>query len=328
MVKSSCQETGQAWRCSNKPWPIGLSWNRPGRGDARPTLTQNVANCTGTLPKRTPGTIEGRARASKSLIHTPILLRNGFIHTQSGSILIRILLATRGTTNDSLALFSVRREPIIRGRQFVAGSPNTSNNESSWKDNSWRGEPSAPNNESWVDQSWLSNAPRAQGSTRMNQSNSYFEEEDHEDAYKGMPDSYIDYNEDDLYAAQIWWTPPPSYDSVRRPESLRQPYHMEQYAHEIETVDRLPHLGTFGMKPPYRSGTHEDILLATEYTKLDPQVLLIASSAMAGQRRGHQFLSSGNKAVVSKTNATIYELRCIVDIDSWRKTAPFPYETM
>ena len=29
-----------------------------------------------------------------------------------------------------------------------------------------------------------------------------------------------------------------------------------------------------------------------------------------------------------KTNATIYELRAVVDIDSWRKTAPFPYETM
>ena len=52
----------------------------------------------------------------------------------------------------------------------------------------------------------------------------------------------------------------------------------------METVDELRHLGTFGMKPPYRSGTHEDDALATEYTKPDPQVLVIVWSAMAGQR--------------------------------------------
>ena len=31
---------------------------------------------------------------------------------------------------------------------------------------------------------------------------------------------------------------------------------------------------------------------------------------------------------VSRTNACIYDLREFVDIDSWRKTAPFPYESM
>ena len=49
---------------------------------------------------------------------------------------------------------------------------------------------------------------------------------------------------------------------------------------------------------------------------------------MAGQRQAHQFLSSRHAAVVSRTNATIHELRGVVDIDSWRKTAPFSYETM
>ena len=121
MVELSCQEPLQAWRCSNKPWPIGPSWNRPGRGDPRPTLTQNFASCTGTFPRTTPNTIEGSAQALKSLIHTPILRRNGFIHTRSGSILMRISLATRGTTTDSLALFSVRMESIIMGRRFVEG---------------------------------------------------------------------------------------------------------------------------------------------------------------------------------------------------------------
>ena len=103
---------------------------------------------------------------------------------------------------------------------------------------------------------------------------------------------------------------------------------MEKHQHEIETVDDLRHLGTFRMKPPYRFGMHEDDPLVTEYTKLDPQVLIIASSAMARQVRGHQVLRPRHAAVLSKTNATIYELRGVVDIDSWRKTAPFPYETM
>ena len=103
---------------------------------------------------------------------------------------------------------------------------------------------------------------------------------------------------------------------------------MKQYEHEMETVDELRHLGAFGMKPPYQFGTHKDDPLATEYTKRDPQVLVIASSAMAGQRRGHPFLSPRHAAVVSKANATIYKFRGVVDIDSWRKTAPFHYETM
>ena len=101
-----------------------------------------------------------------------------------------------------------------------------------------------------------------------------------------------------------------------------------QYNREVETVDELRHLGTFGMKPPYRFGTHEDDPLASEYTKLDPQVLVIASSAMAGQRRGHQFLSQRHAAVVSNRNAAIRQLRRVIDIDSWHRTAPFPYNTM
>ena len=103
---------------------------------------------------------------------------------------------------------------------------------------------------------------------------------------------------------------------------------MEQEEHKIETVDELQHLGTFEMKPLYQFGMHKDDPVATEYNKLDPQVLVIASSAMAGQRRGPQFLSSRHAAVVSKTNATIYKLRGVVDMNRWRKTAPFPYETM
>ena len=82
------------------------------------------------------------------------------------------------------------------------------------------------------------------------------------------------------------------------------------------------------MKPPYRFGTQEDNSLVTEYTNLDPQVLTIASSAMAGQRRGHVFLSERHAAAVTSTCAAITKLRKIIDIDSWGQTAPFPYETM
>ena len=141
---------------------------------------------------------------------------------------------------------------------------------------------------------------------------------------EGPPDSYIDDNEDSSYATQSWSNPPPSYDAVRRPEPLWQPYYMAQYEHEFETVDELRHLSTLGIKSHYRFGTHEDNPLATEHTRLDPQVPVIASSAIASQRRGHQLLSPRHATVVSKTNASIHELRAVVDIDSWRKTAPFP----
>ena len=83
----------------------------------------------------------------------------------------------------------------------------------------WGGESNAPNDESWVDQSWLSNAPRTQATTQTNQSNS-FEQDDEDDAYGDLPDSYINDDEDYVYATQSWLTPPPSYDTVRQRESL------------------------------------------------------------------------------------------------------------
>ena len=57
-------------------------------------------------------------------------------------------------------------------------------------------------------------------------------------------------------------------------------------------------------------------------------MLVIASSLMAGQQRGHHLLSPLHAELVSRTSATIFNLRDIVDIEGWRKTAPFPYETM
>ena len=66
--------------------------------------------------------------------------------------------------------------------------------------------------------------------------------------------------------------------------------------------------------------------MKTEYTKLEPWVLTIASTAMAGQRGRHVFLNERHAAVMTKTNATISELGKTTNIDSWGRTAPFPYE--
>ena len=177
-------------------------------------------------------------------------------------------------------------------------------------------------------QSWLSNALRTQATTRNHQSGSYFEQDDDDDDYGDLPNFYNIDDKDYSYATQSCWTPPPNYDTVRQPESLWQPYHMQRYDDDVETIKELRHLDTFGMKPPYRFGTKEDDPLATEYTKLDPEVLTIASSAMAGQRRGHVFLSKRHAAVATSTNAAISELRKTIHIDSWGRTAPFPYQTM
>ena len=113
-----------------------------------------------------------------------------------------------------------------------------------------------------------------------------------------------------------------------KPESLWQPYNIPQYNHEIETIDQLRHLGTFEMEPPYRFETHEDDPLATQYIKHEPSVLTFLSSAMAGQQANHVFLSEHHAASVTKTNAAITKLSKTINIDSWGRTAPFPYEMM
>ena len=113
-----------------------------------------------------------------------------------------------------------------------------------------------------------------------------------------------------------------------KPELLWQPYNMPQYNHKIETVDQLRHLGAFGMKPPYQFGTHEEDPMKSEYTKLQPSLLTIASSAMAGQRARQVFLNERHAAVMMKTNATITKLGKAINIDSWGRTTRFPYEMM
>ena len=69
---------------------------------------------------------------------------------------------------------------------------------------------------------------------------------------------------------------------------------------------------------------HEEGPLARDYTKLDPNVPVIAPNPTDG----HRFLSQQHANVVSWTTACIYDLLETVDIDSWRQTAPFPYWSM
>ena len=165
----------------------------------------------------------------------------------------------------------------------------------------------------------------------MNQSDSYYHDADsyyHDDDYNYDAEPWpLESDDEAEYPYEpARSTAPPSYDSVPVPESKWQPYNMPQYNHEIETIDELRHLGTFGLNPPYRFGTHEDDPMKTEYTKLEPSVLTIASSTMAGLRKPHTFLSEKHYEVVSKANAAIVELGKTICIDSWGRTAPFPYE--
>ena len=170
----------------------------------------------------------------------------------------------------------------------------------------------------WVDQSSQSNAPKTQASTRTNQSDSYYYNDDDEPWPLESDDGEeYPYEPSAFDTAQSWSTPPPSYDSVPVPEPQWQPSNMPQYNHEIETVEQLRHLGTFGLKPPYQFGTHEDHPMKTEYTKLEPSVVTVASSAMAGQQGRHLFLNERHAAVATKTNATISELGKTINIDSW-----------
>ena len=166
-----------------------------------------------------------------------------------------------------------------------------------------------------------------QASTRTNQSDSYYYNDDDEPwPLESNDEEEYPYEPSAYDATQSFSTPPPSYDSVPVPEPQWQPYNMPQYNHEIETVEQLRHLGTFGLKQPCRFGTHEGDPMKSEYTKLEPSVLTIASSAMAGQRARHLFLNERHAAVTTKTNATISQLGKTINMDSWGQAAPFPYE--
>ena len=61
---------------------------------------------------------------------------------------------------------------------------------------------------------------------------------------------------------------------------------------------------------------------------MKPSVLTIASGTMAGQRAKHVFLNERHAAVVTKRNATITDLGKTINIESWGRTAPFPYDMM
>ena len=108
------------------------------------------------------------------------------------------------------------------GGEPNTGEPNTTNYNNNDDD--------APND--WVAQSWQLNARRTQATTRTNQSDSYYYNDNVED-YGDMPDAWSD-DEDYAYATQSWSKPPPSYDTVSKPESLWQSYNMPQYNRQLD----------------------------------------------------------------------------------------------
>ena len=282
-------------------WPILEStWEGGPRTDIHP----KPGKLPGSLSRMTPNTFNSNAKTFGSLMLGPILRRNGFIHAR--------VVQSRGRRG-SRFLYGIRLTPLLCSvsgwkesswvDNSLRGEPNARENESSWVDNSWKGRSSGPKKESWVDQSWASNASKTQASTPTNQSASYFEGEEAYDDDTYNDGTYDDDNEDNSYAMQSWLSPTPSYNQVPRPESLWQPHFLVQYENQLEAVQ---HLGTFGMKAPYRFGTHERDPLAQEYRRLDPNLLVIASSLMSGQREGHQFLSQHHASVVSRTNVCIY----------------------
>ena len=173
--------------------------------------------------------------------------------------------------------------------------------------------------ETWVEESWMgeSSAPRMQASTQSAQTTAYTEEEDRNDDGTNVEDHNMP---DWSYSTSH----PPSYNQVHQPESLWQPHYTEAYENKLETANELQHLGEFGMKPPYRFGTHKGDPLSRLYSKLDPNVLVIASNSV----EEHHFLNQRHTHVVSKTRTCINDLREAIDMDSWRTTAPFRFGSM
>ena len=99
-----------------------------------------------------------------------------------------------------------------------------------------------------------SNAPTTQASTGTAQTSTYIEEDPYDNGT----------NKDDMYhmQARCYSYQTSSSYQVHRPKSLWQPYYMEAYENELETVDELQHVGELGMNPPYQFGTHRKDPLA------------------------------------------------------------------
>ena len=65
-------------------------------------------------------------------------------------------------------------------------------------------------------------------------------------------------------------------------------------------------------------------MLPRLYSKLDPIVLVIVSNSV----KEHHFLIQRDAHVLSRTRSCIHNLREVVNMDRWRTTALFPFESM
>ena len=164
-----------------------------------------------------------------------------------------------------------------------------------------------------------SSTPRTQASTPSTRTTTYTDYDKYGTnvEHYDMPDTY---GRDWSYST----SQPPGYDQVHRPESLWQPYYMETYENELEIVDELQYLGEFGMKLPYQFGTHEEDPLARYYSKLDPNVPVIASNSV----EKHHPLNQRQTHAESRTRECINNLREVINIDVWRTAAAFPFGLM
>ena len=78
------------------------------------------------------------------------------------------------------------------------------------------------------------------------------------------------------------------------------------------------------MKAPYQFGTHEKDKLARLHSKLDHNVLVIASDLVSKQKP----LNPQHEQHKSTTRAGIVDLRDVIDMDGWHQTVPFAIEDM
>ena len=117
---------------------------------------------------------------------------------------------------------------------------------------------------------------------------------------------------------------PCDYDEVCRQEFFWPPYYLAGPRKEFEAVNAFQHQGEYGVKPPYRFGTHEEDTLAELYSKLHPNVLILRPNSVSK----HKMFNAQHEQLISTTRTCIVNLRNTIDMDGWRKTACLSIELM
>ena len=114
----------------------------------------------------------------------------------------------------------------------------------------------------------------------------------------------------------------PDYRQVvdDRPEAQWQPYHWTRLRDELESASMMLKRGEYGLKPPYRFGTHPKYPLAPYHSILSPLVMIIESESKVA----HKALTDRHNALIMATKQALSGLRDVVNIDPWHLQVPFP----